>query len=188
MVHRIQFLIRRTNESHQQVDFLRITGVDFVPPGTASVQEATFESTNEKETPAEGGSSLTEASSEQANADGQQQRSNGAPASQPEAAQLSDEDRQRLNESQAALKRAQTKLENMEASVQASKDALDEATRRTEIAHLKEKGAVVLEAEVAQLERFNEDQKQTSSLMKSSLRPSITKFRMSILKTQSVMC
>ena len=149
-----------TNESHQQVDFLRITGVDFVPPGTASVQEATFESTNEKETSAEDGSSLTEASSEQANADGQQQRSNGAPASQPEAAKLSDEDRKRLNESEEALKRAQAKLENTEASVQASKDALDAATRSTQIAHLKEKGSEVLKAEVAQLERFNEDQKK----------------------------
>ena len=64
-----------TNESYQQVDFLRITGVDFVPPGTASVQEATFETDNEKQTPAQGSSSLTEESSEQANADGQQQRS-----------------------------------------------------------------------------------------------------------------
>ena len=149
-----------TNESYQQVDFLRITGVDFVPPGTASVQEATFETDNEKQTPAQGGSSLTEASSEQANTENQQQRSNGAPALQPEAAQLSDEDRKRLNESEEALKRAQAKLENTEASVQASKDALDAATRSTQIAHLKEKGSEVLKAEVAQLERFNEDQKK----------------------------
>ena len=145
------------NESYQKVDFLRIKGIDFVPGGDASVKDAHFESTNEKETPEAKTLSLTESASEQEGEQQHQQNGNGTP---PEAAQISPEDRKRLDESQAALEQGQAKLENMQASVKESQAALDEATRKVEIAHLKEKGAEVLKSEVATFERFNEEQKQ----------------------------
>ena len=156
-----------TNESYQKVDFLRITGIDFVPGGAASVKDAHFESTNEKKQPEAKTLSLSESASEQ---DGEQQHQQSGNGTSPEAAQitetrtaslqLSPEDRKRLDESQAVLEQGQAKLENMQASVKESQAALDEATRKVEIAHLKEKGAEVLKSEVATFERFNEEQKQ----------------------------
>lgn len=145
-----------SNESYQKINWLRIIGFDFVPGGAASVAEAHFESKNEsvngdatsKPTSEEAGASQQNENSQQSAENG-----NGGGNASPETVRLNEEDRGMLQGLKTQLTRKTDELEESRAS-------LDEATKKTRIAHLKAKGTSLLEAEVSGLSRFNEEQKQ----------------------------
>lgn len=152
-----------TNESHQEINWLRFVGFDFVPGGRASVSEANFESKNESDSSAESvAASLTEKSEEgsegSANGGGSQSSPNGNGGSPtPQTAGLNEEDRSLLQNVHNQLKNQQTSLTETETELKAR---VNEETRKSQIAHLKSVGTTLLKEEVDSLTRFNDEQKQ----------------------------
>ena len=156
-----------TNESYQEVNWLRIVGFDVVPGGRASVAEAHLENKNES-TGASGANPnarTPQASEEGAqtsqnggNGGGEQRSENGSGngSSNAQASQSAE-----LNEeTRVIIQELHNKVANKESELEQSKAALDEATKHAQIAHLKQFGGSILKAEVEGLTRFNEDQKQ----------------------------
>ena len=152
-----------TNESHQEVNWLRIVGFDFVPGGRASVPEAHLESHNESEssrsTTPPNESTLTGSAEggEQAGANNGGESQHSANGNGGEPAGLSAEDRAAIEGMRSQLEQQQVSLNEREAALQAQ---ADENTRKAQLAHLKQAGKVILEAEVDGLLRFNDEQKQ----------------------------
>ena len=145
-----------SNESYQKINWLRILGFDFVPGGAASVAEAHFESQNESvNSTATSKPTSEEAEASQQNENAQQGSENGNRSgnASPETVRLNEEDR-------SLIQRVQNQLTQKSDELDQSKAILDEATRKTQIAHLKAKGTLLIEAEVGGLSRFNEEQKQ----------------------------
>lgn len=146
-----------SNESYQKINWLRIIGFDFVPGGAASVAEAHFESQNESVNG--GGTSKPtseKAGASQQNENSQQGSENGNGGGNSQSSQAVE-----LNEkTQAELQRLRNQVANKESELDESRASLDETNRRTQIAHLKSKGTLLLEGEVSGLSRFNEEQKQ----------------------------
>ena len=153
----------QTNESHQEINWLRFVGFDFVPGGRASVSEAHFESKNESassEESAEAGLTETTEQGSQAssNGGGAQRSPNGDGGSPtPQTAGLNEEDRSLLQNVHKQLQNQQTSLTETQAEMQAQ---MNEETRKTQIAHLKSVGTPLLKEEVDSLTRFNDEQKQ----------------------------
>ena len=151
-----------TNESHQEVNWLRIVGFDVVPGGKASVAEAHLENKNEStsESGANPNARTPQTSEEgahaQQNGGGEQGSENGSDGGNSQSSQAVE-----LNEkTQAEIQGLRNQVANKESELDESKAALDEATRNTQIAHLKQFGGAILKAEVQGLTRFNEEQKQ----------------------------
>ena len=151
-----------TNESHQEVNWLRIVGFDVVPGGSASVADAHLENENES-TEASGANpnartpqTSEEGAHAQQNGGGEQGSENGNGGGNSQSSQAVE-----LNEkTQAEIQGLRNQVANKESELDESKAALDEATRNTQIAHLKQFGGAILKAEVQGLTRFNEEQKQ----------------------------
>lgn len=159
-----------TNETYQKVDFLRIVGFDTVPGGTASVKEAHLESTNEEQQKSQPLKTLT-GRSEQTNGNGAPTASKNGGGEErsleeqtgtivPVTTELSTEDRELVNSLTEKSQTQQSELEQSKALLEEATRKTEEANRKTEIAHLKQAGKMFLEAEIANLPRFNEEQKQ----------------------------
>ena len=152
-----------TNESYQEINWLRFVGFDFVPGGRASVAEADFESKNESASAGESAeASLTEkteqSSPDSSNGGGSQSSQNGNGGSPtPQASGLNEEDRSLLENVHNQLKNQQVSLTEAETELTARVNA---ETRKSQIAHLKSAGTTLLKEEVDSLTRFNDEQKQ----------------------------
>ena len=150
-----------TNESYQKINWLRFVGFDFVPGGRASVGEAHFESHNESIEGGENPNARTPSGSEegahaqQQNGGGQQgsENGNGGGSGDSQSSEINEETR-------AIIQGLHNKVAHKEEELEESKAALDETTKNTRIAHLKQFGGSILKAEVDGLSRFNEEQKQ----------------------------
>ena len=153
-----------TQETHEEIDFLRINGFDFVPGGQAGVKDATLEGiptegkkpestpTPEQLNLSEGGNGGGSASTSNGNGnDG-----NGNGGSQSVVAVLAPEDRELIKKGANASQSVNV-LENKLAESQA---AVEESKKKQEVAHLETVGTDLIETEVAGLARFNEDQKE----------------------------
>ena len=151
-----------TNESYHKINWLRFAGFDFVPGGKASVADAHFESHNES-TEGSGANPNTrtpqtsgEGAHASQNGGGEQGSENGSGSGDSQASQAVE-----LNEkTQAEIQGLRNQVANKETELEQSKAALDEATRSTQIAHLKQFGGGILKAEVDGLTRFNKEQKR----------------------------
>ena len=166
----------QTGATHEEIDFLRIKGIDFVPRGQSGVKDAQFEGLTEKKqqqsTPPAEQLSLTEGGNagggggQAANANG----NGGAPNATngngngngggEQTVALSEKDRELLEQNAQQGQQTAATVDILKEELKESKAALDASTRKQEIAHLEAVGKEILEIEVADLKRFNDEQKK----------------------------
>ena len=144
----------QTQETHEEIDLLRINGFDFVPGGQAGVKDAKFEGLTEGKKPET--STPEHGNGGGASGGGNEGAQNGnGGGSQPQQVSLSDEDRALLEKGAAA---AQT-VNLLENQLQEKTSELNTATQKQQVAHLETVGKEIVGSEVAGLVRFNDDQK-----------------------------
>lgn len=172
----------QTGESYEQVDFVRFNGFDFVPSGQSGVKDAAFEGLTEgnqqqqRSTPTPEQLSLTEGGNNAGGGDqatnngsgggstantngngtGDEQQANGG----QQAVSLSPEDRALLEQNAQQGQQTAAAVNILQDELKTSQAALDEAKRKQEMAHLEAVGKEILEVEVGDLARFNDDQKK----------------------------
>ena len=167
----------QTGDTHEEIDFLRIKGIDFVPRGQSGVKDAAFEELEEKQqqksTPTPEQLSLTEGGNAggggkqtpnngggtpngNGNGDGGGQQANGGEAS----VSLNPADRALLEQNVEQQQQTSSAVNILQEELKSSKSALEASQRKQELHHLEQVGKEIIEIEVGMIARFNDDQKK----------------------------
>ena len=170
---------QQTGDTHEEIDFLRIKSFDFVPRGQSGVKDAAFEGLTEgaqnrqtEPTPeqsrlTEGGNAGNAGGDPNAGNAGGNPNTNGndnGNSQTEQIAALSEEDRALLEQGVQQGQQTAAAVNILENQLQESRNAIEETTRKQKIAHLKQVGDEILEIEVGELDRFNDDQKNSLSV------------------------
>ena len=186
---------QQTGDTHEEIDFLRIKGIDFVPRGQSGVADAAFESRSEGTKPEKANPSADElnltvegeipkppitalagggtqpptntnnggnggGAAPNTTANGSGDGGNDGGQSQPESVSLSPEDKALLEQNAQQSQQTAQVVNILDEQLRESQAALEESQKKQALAHLEQVGKEILEIEVAELTRFNADQKE----------------------------